>query len=395
MNKVKSAKYLLILMMGLMAFLCKCIDPFQPEIEESADLLVINGYITDKPGWHYIEVSRTSPLSEPAFLPVRGCIVRVEDGNGQGATYSEYEQGVYRVELDETFLGINKIYKLIVHTPDGEEYQSEYDSLIACPPIESVYYAKEKEETTDPNITHSGLRFYVDVKGKAGDSRNFLWRPKETFEYHSFDKYEYFWDGDSLTYYNLPLDSLFICYRTRMIPELFTATTRDLTANELNGYPLHYISSSTRKLGIAYGIQLYQYSLSDEAFIYMDKMRSQISETGGMYEKQPSGSEGNIYNVNVPEEQVLGYFHSSQVKENWVLFKNEGDYYSVVFDFKCDTIDNWPENLSEPIAVPSFLLSIDTLEDSVDPPLITGSYCLDCRGWGGSIKPPDYWPENE
>ena len=111
-----------------------CIEPFQPEIKESQDMLVINGSISDKPGWHFVEISRSSAYNDPGFIPVKGCVVRVEDQNGRGVTYSEYQPGIYRADLDESFLGVNNAYKLYVYTQDGEEYQSDYDSLLACPP---------------------------------------------------------------------------------------------------------------------------------------------------------------------------------------------------------------------------------------------------------------------
>ncbi|MFC2081476.1 DUF4249 family protein [Bacteroidota bacterium] len=96
-----------------------CIEPFHPEIKEMQDRLVINGSISDQPGLQFVEVSRSSPYNEPGFIPVKGCVVRVEDENGQGLTYSE--------------------------NPNGFAYLG-------------------------------GLQFYVNVKGESGDSRNFLWK---------------------------------------------------------------------------------------------------------------------------------------------------------------------------------------------------------------------------
>jgi len=130
-----------------------CIDPFHPEIKETQDLLVINGSISDRTGWHSVEVSRSSPYNEPGFIPVSGCVVRVEDENGRGVTYYEYQPGVYWANLEASFLGVNRAYKLLVYTQDGEEYQSDYDSLLACPPIDSLYYEIELQESDDPNIT--------------------------------------------------------------------------------------------------------------------------------------------------------------------------------------------------------------------------------------------------
>ena len=58
-----------------------CIEPYTPKISETADIMVINGRITDQEGFHFVEVSRTSTVySYKGSHPVTGCIVEVEDG---------------------------------------------------------------------------------------------------------------------------------------------------------------------------------------------------------------------------------------------------------------------------------------------------------------------------
>ena len=117
-----------------------------------------------------------------------------------------------------------------------------------------------------------------------------------------------------------------------------------------------------------------------------------MSESGGLYDKQPSGSEGNIYNVNDAEEQVLGYFYSSQVQENWIVFKNRGDIPVRPLTYDCDTVFTWPDR-SDYYYFPNYLISIDTIYDEPVPPFFSGPKCLDCRAWGGILEPPEYWNE--
>ncbi len=376
---------------GLLLFCTvSCIEPFQPEINETQDLLVINGSITDQPGWHFVEVSRSSPYNEPDFIPVNGCVVRVEDETGQGVIYSEYRPGVYRADLDESFLGVNKAYKLYVYTQEGEEYQSDYDSLLACPQVDSLYYAIESQETDNPDITYYGLQFYVDVKGKKGESRNFLWKLEESYEYHAPYFIQYYWNEDSLQEFDPPIDTLSICYRTQSIPELYTASTRYLVGNKLNKYPLNYVSGRTLKLKIKYGLMVSQHSLSNDAFIYWEKINSLMTETGGLYEKQPAGSEGNIFNINDQEEQVLGYFYASQEQEKWTIVRDT--FYFHFYDYSCaiDTVVNFDD-----MGGSFYLISLDQ-EDEVGPPYgYANRFCFDCRERGGSLEPPDYWNEDE
>ena len=367
-----------------------CVEPYQPEISEIQDLLVVNGRITDQPGEHMVEVSRSSPYNEPDFIPVNGCVVRVEDETGQGVIYSEYRPGVYRADLDESFLGVNKAYKLYVYTQEGEEYQSDYDSLLACPQVDSLYYSTESKETDNPNNTYYGLQFYVDVKGKKDESRNFLWKLEESYEYHAPYFIQYYWNEDSLQEFDPPIDSLSICYRTQSIPELYTASTRYLVGNELNKYPLNFVPGRTLKLKIKYSLMVSQHSLSNDAFIYWEKINSLMTETGGLYEKQPAGSDGNIININDQEEQVLGYFYASQEMEKWTIVRERFNFF--FYDYSCvmDTVVNFDE-----LGGSYYMISLDQDEEVGPPYGYANRFCFDCRERGGSLEPPDYWNEDE
>jgi len=366
-----------------------CIEPFQPEIKERQDMLVIKGSISDKPGWHFVEISRSSAYNDPGFIPVIGCVVRVEEKNGMGVTYSEYQPGIYRAELDESFLTINNAYRLYVYTQDGEEYQSDYDSLLACPPIDSLWYEIDLPVSDDPDVTFlGGVQFYVDVRGEQGDSRNFLWELEGTYEYQANYFIQYLWENDSVYEFDPTSDSLTICYTAEPIPEIYTASSRNLVANELNKYPLNYVSAWGPWLRFEYGLLVTQYSLSDEAYIYWDKIRALTVEEGSLYEKQPANAHGNIYNVNEPEEQILGFFYASQEKEKWVQLKRPFPIY--VLDAPC-----WLElAVLDNLESGSFMVSVD--EDGIGPPFGSGNNeCFDCRLQGGSLEPPVYWQTDE
>ena len=380
--------------MGLLLFFTvSCIEPFQPEIREMQELLVINGKITDQPGEHFVEVSRSSSYNEPGFIPVEGCVVRVEDNEGKGFTYSEYKQGGYRVDLDERFLGINKAYKLYVYTPDGEEYQSDYDSLLPCPAIDSLYFEVERQETNNPELTYHGLQFYLNVEGDKDDSRNFLWKLEESFKYVSPYYLQYFWDGLVLHEFD-PFVYKNICYKTLTIKELYTTSTIDLSANELSKYPLSYVSNKLPKLKWIYCLMVYQHSLSNDAFLYWEKMKNQSTGTGGLYERQPSSSDGNIFNANDEDEQVLGYFYASQIREKRILVENTFDFAIPNYDCSLDTI----HDLAEFNSYPSYLIGLKEVPGGkrVGPPFgYAYQACFDCELSGGTTEPPDYWEKDE
>ncbi len=351
---------------------------------------MISGNITDRPGQHIVEISRSSPYDEPKFIPVSQCEVQVEDNNGTAVSYSEYSPGLYRSILDESFLGLNKAYRLLVRTPDGQQYQSAFDSLLPGTAPDSIYYEVKTLKSTDSRVIQYGLQFYLDVRGGNNASRNYLWKLNETFEYNSIYLIEYIWDGKSLQEFDHPNDSLYTCYRTQPVNEFHTASTRHLVTNELNKYPLNYVSNQTVKLRRKYSLLVMQYTLSNDAFLYWEKMKNQVTETGGLYEAQPSGSTGNIININDHTEQVLGYFFASQVLEKRILVKYKFDfpvkniYCPLVTAFTVEELGN------------EFYYLISLLKPRSGPPYgYSHPSCFDCTLRGGTTKRPPYWDDDE
>jgi hypothetical protein len=372
---------------GLLLCTAACVEPYKPEIRETQDLLVVNGIITDRPGIHYVEVSRSSPYNQPAFIPVAGCVVRVEDDGGEGVTYTEYRPGRYGAYLDSPFLGLSRSYKLFVFTPDGKQYQSEYDQLLACPLLDRLYYEVSHQETEDPGKYYYGLQFYVDVKPETGASRNVLWKLEETYEYHSPYLIQYIWDGRTLLEFSPPTDSLYTCYKTRAVRELYAASTKYLVTNELNKYPLNYVSNQTSRLLIKYSLLVSQYSLSDEAFIYWERIKKQMNETGGLYETQPAGSKGNIFNADDPGEQVLGYFYASQVREERILIRNTFDFAIPRYTCQLDTANSIGDLGNHFF----YMIALDPMS-AVGPPYgYADLSCFDCTLLGGTTQMPEYW----
>ena len=365
-----------------------CIDPFHPRLTETQDLLVVNGMITDQPGIYRVEVSRSSPFDDPAFLPVEDCVVRVADDKGSTITYSENSFGVYTAYLDSDFLGTNKAYQLYVRTPDGREYLSAYDSLMACPPIDNLYYELDNHGTEDPEVNLRGVQFYIDVKGNRNESGNFLWKLEETYEYISSYLIQYIWDGTDLKGFS-PADSLHTCYKTLPIQELFAASTSYLIKNELIKYPLNYVSDESRRLMIRYSLLVKQYSLSDEAFLYWDKLKKQMTGRSGLYQTQPYTSDGNIFNIDDPGEKVLGFFYASQVKEKRIMV--ESPFYIRLYLCPLDTVMS-PSELPVELV---YLISLNEETETGPPYGWTSIDCFDCRFSGGTITRPDFWPDDE
>ena len=364
-----------------------CIDPFEPEIDEIQEQIVINGFISDIPGRHYVEVSRSTPYNDPGFVPVEGCFVSVADGNGDRQDYWEEKPGIYSADLPGSFLEVGEVYSVFVFTPDGLSYRSDYDTLLACPPVDSVYFEVETRGTPNPDDTLHGVQFFADVAGIEGQARNFRWLLEETWVYRTANVGDHVLYGEGERIEQWGSDPIHQCYKTQTIKELQSGSTRHLAINRLRRTPLTYVSNETPRIKIRYSLLVRQHSLTNDAFRYWDKMESQASESGGLYETQPSSAEGNIYNTNDADTRVLGYFYATQERSRRITFENDFDFD--VPGFKCQLDTAYiPRDFGKDF--PYYMFSLNPMGTGY-PYAFGDQMCFDCRRKGGVLEKPDFW----
>jgi len=369
-----------------------CIEPFEPVIKEYQNVLVINGKITDQPGIHYVEVSRSTPYNKPIYKPVGGCIVLITDENGDMIPFQEGEGGKYSADIPGSFLAVGKAYRLQVFTPNQREYCSEYDTLLACPPIDSIYYEVETRETSDPDFFLGGIQFYVDMTGSASDSRDFMWQLEETWEYWAALFSQYIRrEGEEVTKFRS--SDLYKCWKTYPISEIYTETTRNLSVNALKRNSLNFVSNETDRLKVAYSLLVKQQSLTRRSYVYWEKMKAQSRETGGLYESQPSSGIGNIYNTTDPNQVVLGIFYATQQRTKRIMVDNmssENDLFEFEIPYLTCEWENAIGSFQSGDDYPYYMKSNNPT--GYGPPYLTADQiCFDCRIQGGINVKPDYW----
>lgn len=372
----------------LMVCINGCIEPYEPDIGESDQVLVIEGHLTDVDSIHTISVSISSPYSNPLFKPVSGCVVVVEDETGSSMTFQENRAGRYQSVPEPDFLSAGKAYKLTVVTPGVERYESEYDSLLACAPIDSLSFRVEEQGTSNPDINHYGVRFYLDMTGHMEEARSYMWTFEETWAYLAYYKLQYAYDGITLVQYTPQLYGVERCYYTEALRNFQVGSSNLSGSNEIRQQPLYFVSNQTPRLAARYSLLVYQHSLSRGAFRYWDKLRSQSGDIGGLYETQPSRAASNIYNVNHPEEKVLGYFYVSQVRQKRITVSENWEFPISFFNCPRDTVNSMQEFTFD---FPYFMYSGNEETGFGAPYVYSYRECFDCTYRGGVTTKPEYW----
>lgn len=376
-----------LLLFLVFALLFSCEKAFDPDIKGSdARKYVINGGIFAGASIQTVNISHTSPISDPQYQPVTGCLVTIADDRGNNFLMQDMGNGDYQTSINQELLTIGTAFRLDVLAQDGKLLQSDFDTLIPCPAIDSVYFELENREGNNPQDITRGVQFYLDYKGSGSDSRNIYWKLEETFEYRSEYAREWVYDGE--VHHIVPPDSsLMYCWRTNQIPEIFTLTTNNLNENTYHKLPLHFVSNRSVRFEYGYSLLVKQYSLTDAAFNYWDQMRQNSLQGGSLYETQPLAIKGNINDLSDPDQEVLGYFGASQLKTQRIFTTNPGlilDYNSscgpVVLRIGLIEID--PRNY------PAYLMG----DEVTYFPVWLNDECVDCTSKGGVNVKPDFWP---
>ncbi len=338
-----------------------CIKQYNPEIDgNDVNKYVITGEVIKGNTFQIINVSQTTSLNEPTYkyyVPVSGCYVVITDNKGNFYSANDMGNGTYTANIPENMISIGSAFKVEVLIPiQGEDYNniqivSDYDTIQECPDVDSLYYQLEELPSANPNINTKGIRFYCDLNATDYKCRNFRFEEIETWKYKA----------------DLAIDNTHrYCWLTRKINNFFTLSTKNLSQNKFKLFPFHFVDNySSQRLRFGYSLLVKQYSISDAAFAYWEKIRKNSEDQGGMYEKQPLQIIGNMHNLTKPGIAVLGFFGVSDMKAKR-LFVGKIDGLPIEF-MPCELPLEGPAPAPNP-------------------------ECFDCLLEGGTNIRPDFWP---
>lgn len=369
--------------------LASCFKSYEPEIADSdAKKLVVSGLVTNQTGNQKVTITMSTNLFKPKESPVTGCTVTIMDDKGHQFPMTDTaENGNYYGKIDPMYLTIGSSLKVEIITPDGSKIVSDFDKLSSCPELDSVYYIRKDLPTSDVDVFTQGIQFYVDLNGENTDSKYYRWEAVETWEYSAEYPIEWFYDGKKVVHRNPPDYSKDTCWLTLQIPNVFTLSTTELSANKFEKFPLNFVDNKSARLVIGYSLIVNQYSLSETAYTYWNNLRINSTNEGGLYERQPLAAKGNLHNLTHPDQDVLGFFGVSSVSSKRIFIKKVDDL-KLEFLSACliEPLRAW--GWADYAFFPVYLLG-----DSTGwKPFTLTSDCVDCTATGGKNVKPDFWP---
>ncbi len=385
--------FLFLLLAVLCCWFTACVERYYPHEDNlKTGTLVVNAHLTDQIGRQVIEISRSVTLLYPSADPVSGSYAQLIREDGEYRDFSEERPGYYGCDLDEAFLQTGMFYLLHVITPDGKEYQSDFDKLRPVPVIDSIYYEVESASYETEADSTDGIRFFIDFTYNDEAFKFIRWELTETYEFHNPDLEAFIWDVD-FRYYELPDTSNYrICYINNRLSEIYSMSLDYLDFGIYIKKPFAFVPNiqQEQKLKHKYSILIKQYSMGEEAFHYWNELKKTSQEQGFLFDRQPALLKSNIYNVNDGEEIVLGFFSMSGVVERRAFAEKPEGLDLSLYPWYCYPTRRGPRGPVTREDLPIYYAW--GWWDGVAIRAEVNHHCVDCREYKNSTHiPPDFW----
>jgi hypothetical protein len=369
-------RYLILIIVSI-SLIAGCITQFIPETDESSDILVVEGIITDQFRTNRIKISKTLPLGKIVSpKPVKGCIVTITDENNMWYSLKEYPTGTYYTDSTEFRGHVGGRYTLRINT-GGRIYSSTPMEMFPVPPVDSLYYDRVViTESDEYGNREEGCQIYLNTYDPVKQCLYYRWDFSETWEIR------------------LPYDvKNWKCWITRASEVIQIKNTSIYDQSRVTRFPVLFVTNNSDRLKEKYSILVKQYSLSQDEYNYWEKLQNVYENVGGLYDVTPMAIPSNIRNQYNPDEIVLGYFSVSAVAEKR-LFIDE--YFAgmpyMYNNCPADTIYGGSYVFIEGLNSYVWII-VDHTYDIANPyRVITYSReCADCTTRGTSVK-PSFWP---
>ncbi len=265
-------------LLGLLCFL-HCEDPIDIDLPGNPNLVVIEGWITDKPGPQVISITRTNGFSSKESNPkIDDASVRVFDQNGGDFIYTNIGNGIYVSESGFTG-SYNELYDLRVILSNGDTIISSSEMLMEVSDIDSLGY--DSFITQDEENPRLEIEVYYPIA-----------IIKDPMDEVNFYKWKIFRN-----------DTLFSDPAAIILQE-----DRFVNGNVLPNQFTDFDFSEFDTIGVE--VQ----SISQQTYDYFRLFKSQVISLGTSSGSAPASLTGNLRNISNPGEKVLGFFAATSIK---------------------------------------------------------------------------------
>lgn len=378
-----------------------CRDPFVPDLDGFADLLVVEGRVTNDSAGSLIRLSRSTGLASDTARPVTGARVWFERPDGFTYQLAEAAPGRYRSAPVDFFPQLGDAYRLRIVTPDNEEIVSTYETMKTVPQVGSLGYELVYQQPDAVGAPQElGAQFFLNTTDPDGNTRLYQWTWEAVWEiyvpYPIIERWTFEPSPQAVPLE--PGEETQRCFRSASSSNILIADTRQLEEDVVRDFPLEFVPFSRGDLFWTYSLNVRQFALSESEYAFLNNIRLNNEATGSIFDPIPTELHGNLRNLSDSTKPVIGFFGASAVSTERTFFTGS-DYHDslpILKPFRLCETTRLPLDI-ERLRVEiqrNGMNWLDTLRDPFGNPvgfLVARPICSDCQ-LSGSPEKPAYWP---
>jgi hypothetical protein len=375
-----------------------CIEPYNvPVSDRTLNVLVVDGFINATAQVATVKLSYTQLLDDPnPAKKEKGADVTIEASTGTVYNLAEKEEGTY--EVSEAAFDKSAHYTLHITTANGMAYQSDTIRIQATLPIDSLYF--------DVDADFENLAIRVDTGDGSSRTGYYAWNYTETYEYHS----QYYSGYKFVNHQAIPRtpdENVNTCWQTLEFDGISIESTQRLSHNVIFRYPIIFIPKGSPKISVRYSILLKQRAISAAEYQYLQLLKKNIEDVGGIFSVTPGEVLGNVRSAANAGDPVLGFFSGSEVIEKrFFITQSEipkqlqvpavtlGCFQETTCHVSCPPPQSGAQSCvcMENVNVTNIITSaVFDSRGSITNFNYTSPECADCRARGGITVKPDFW----
>jgi hypothetical protein len=297
---------LYILLFTISATFHNCIDRIDLQIPNTEELVVVEGGVNNLEGPHQIKLSQSSKIgSNPnEYLPpqtISNAIIKLYEDNILIGDYIEVRDGVYQVS-NESFKGkVGSSYHVSIEI-NSSKFFSIPEKIKDPIEIDELTYAYSSEEDV--------IKTLISTKDPVNDKNYYTWT----------------WEGYYSVFSDLPddIDCCARCYIHVIGNDILVYNDQYANGGFLSNKLITNISVDRPN---DYLLEVTQHSISQKAYDFLNLLRIQKENQGGLLDPPLTKIHGNIYNSERPDSPVLGYFLVSGAHQSFIKIPRK-DYYN-------------------------------------------------------------------
>lgn len=381
-----------------------CVEPYFPKTTIYEQNYVVQGIITSEIKYQEIRISETYLLEDDTVSYVNNAAVRVVDSDNNEFPFQIQGAGKY-VSIEEFGAKEGVSYHLEFEV-DGKQYQSDDEMITGTSQLSNVEAKRIVNEGGEV-----GVGIFANSQTSTESSKFYRYTYSETYKivspYTSDKKFIINSNGFAVLVDVDPNEEREVCYNTVSSQSGVLSNTTLLNSNNQQDVLVQFIPINTRKIQQRYSINVEQNVLSGEAFTYFQTLDDLSNSESVFSQNQPGFVQGNIFSVNDPDENVVGYFEVAGASSKRIYFNFE-DIFSEEErpdpTDPCTLVRPLPGLGFEPGDIDNVVAQgeaqyVRDAPPSTDPLNPQGPYlmvnieCIDCKTIGTPVK-PDFWIDN-